>query len=54
MAVNYNPNTTISFLSLSMNSKDDEKAKEKIEIKLLQSLESKILSNQILIINIIE
>ena len=54
LAINYNANTTISFLSLSMNSKDDEKMKEKIEIKLLQSFESKILANQILIINIIE
>ena len=49
---NYNTNSTTSFIS--MNSKDDEKQKEKIDIKLLQSLESKILSNQILIMNILE
>ena len=50
---NYNTNSTISSF-LSMNSKEDDKIKEKMEVKILQSLESKILSNQILIINIIE
>ena len=50
---NYNTNSTISSF-LSINSKEDDKIKEKIEVKILQSLESKILSNQILIINIIE
>ena len=49
---NYNNNNSISYLS--MNSNCDDKAKEKYDIKILQSLDSKILSNQILIINLIE
>ena len=50
---NYNSNSSISFLTLNSSSIED-KHKEKYEIKLLNSLDSKMLSSQILIINIIE
>ena len=52
ISYNYNSNNTISIISNS--SKDDDKMKEKYEIKLIQSLESKIISNQILLVNILE
>ena len=50
---NYNTNNTVSTLSINA-AKDDEKLKERYNIKVIQSLDSKILSNQILLINLIE
>ena len=51
LSFNYNSNNSICLLS---NAIYDEKAKEKYDIKTLQSLDTKMLSNQILILDLLE
>ena len=52
LSFNSNPNSTMTMIT--SNSKEDEKLKDKYDIKLIQSSESKIISNQILFLNIME
>ena len=52
LSFNSNPNSTMSMMT--SNSKDDEKMKDKYDIKLIQSSESKTISNQIFFLNLME
>ena len=47
-----NPNSTMSMMT--SNSKDDEKMKDKYDIKLIQSSDSKTISNQTFFLNLME
>ena len=52
LSFNSSSNSTMSMMT--SNSKDDEKMKDKYDIKLIQSSESKTISNQIFFLNLME